>query len=119
MRKFMTKEVTVTKLMVGTVGLDENMLPKVENVETVELLGELDKEKASKKYTKSGGTKTVFNATHETRTYKMEVAEFIKVATLVTDTDNVDEEEDEDESENEPQEEELPKTRRITKNKAE
>ena len=70
---------------------------RVQDVEYIELLGELDKAKATKKYTKAGGNKTVFNVITETRTYKMEVAEFIKVATLVVDTDNVDEEDSEDE----------------------
>lgn len=93
----MTKEVTVTNVKVANIGIDENGLPKVEGIETIELLGELTKEKAEKKYRKSGGNKTVFNVTTETRTYKMEVSEFIKVATLVTDDDNVDEEESEDE----------------------
>jgi hypothetical protein len=104
MRKFMTKEVAVTKAMVGMVGLDENMLPVVTDVEHIEMLGELDKTKAGKKLAKMGITKTLFNVTTETRTYKMEVSEFIKVATLVTESDNVDEEdEDEDEDEKQPE----------------
>jgi predicted AlkP superfamily phosphohydrolase/phosphomutase len=99
MRKFMTKEVTVTMVKVATIGIDENGLPSVTDIETVELLGELTKEKATKKYNKAGGTKTVFNVTTETRTYKMEVSEFIKVATLVTGEDESLEEEDEEEAE--------------------
>lgn len=99
MRKFMTKDVTVTIVKVANIGIDENGLPKVEGIETVEILGELNKEKATKKYTKAGGTKTVFNVTTETRTYKMEVTEFIKVATLATDDDNVEEEDEEEEDE--------------------
>ena len=102
MRKFMTKEVAVTKVMVGNVAIDENGLPKVEGIEHVEMLGELTKEKATKKYTKAGGSKTVFNVTTETRTYKMEVAEFIKVATLVTDEDNLEEEDENEEEEEAP-----------------
>jgi hypothetical protein len=97
MRKFMTKEVTVTIAKLANIGIDENGLPKVEDIETVEILGELNKEKAEKKLRKAGNLKTLFNVTTETRNYKMEVAEFIKVATLVTDTDNVDEEEESDE----------------------
>jgi hypothetical protein len=96
MRKFMTKDVTVTKVMVGNVGFNEELQPIVQDVEFIEILGELDKPKATKKYTKSGGDKTVFQVLTETRTYKMEVSEFIKVATLVTDTDDVEEEEEEE-----------------------
>jgi hypothetical protein len=97
MRKFMTKDVTVTKVMVGNVGFNEELQPVVQDVEFIEMLGELDKTKAAKRYTKEGGEKTVFQVLTETRTYKMEVSEFIKIATLVTDTDNVEEEEQEEE----------------------
>jgi hypothetical protein len=99
MRKFMTKEVAITKAMVGNVGFDDNGLPVVIDVEIIELLGELNKDKAGKKLKKDGMDKTLFNVLHETRTYKMEVTEFIKVATLVTENDNVDEEDDENEDE--------------------
>lgn len=94
----MTKEVTVTKVMIGNVDFDADFKPVVVDVEIIELLGELDKEKATKKYTKSGGKKTVFNVITETRTYKMKVEDFIKVAELVTDNDeSLEEEESEEE----------------------
>lgn len=100
MRKFMTKEVTVTKVMVGNVGFDSDLKPVVEDVEFIEMLGELDKTKASKLYTKAGGEKTVFNVFSETRTYKMKVSDFIKVAQLVED-DDISLEEDDEENEEE------------------
>ena len=110
----MTKEVTITKAMVGEVGFNaETMLPEVTNVETLTLLGELTKAKAEKVLRKAGETKTLFKVETETLVYKMAVSEFIKVATLVTDEDNVDEEEEEEEEEKE-EEKPAPKKGKVT-----
>ena len=100
MRKFMTKEVTITEVKIAKVGMDENGLPTVEQMEPKTVLGNISKEKAQTLVTKEFGMGvTVFAVETITQVYKMKVTDFIKVAELVTEGDNLDEEESEEDSE--------------------
>ena len=96
----MTKEVTMTTVKIAKVGMDENGLPTAEQLEPITMLGNVSKEKAQKLVNKDMGMDvTVFAVETITQVYKMKVKDFIKVAELVADNDNLDEEESEEDSE--------------------
>ncbi|UTC25188.1 transcriptional regulator [Cytobacillus phage Bfsp1] len=100
MRKFMTKEVTITEVKIAKISMDSNGMPVAEQMEPMSLLGNVSKEKAQKLVTAEHGMGvTVFGVQTITQTYKMKVKDFIKVAELVSEGDNLDEEESEEDSE--------------------
>jgi hypothetical protein len=97
-RKYMTKEVTFTKVFAARMEIDENGMPKAEPVAPIEVMGTVDKAKAQKLILKNHDEMlTVFKVEVVTQTYKMKVSDFIKIAELVSDTDNLDEEDDDNE----------------------
>lgn len=118
----MTKEVTSTEIKLAKLVIGENGLPIAEVIPSHVILGEITLEKAQKLITKKYPTgTTIYGMEVTTDVYKMEVSEFIKVATKVTEEDNTEEETDEDEDEETPEPTpEPPKgnIRRITKEQA-
>jgi len=101
MRKYMTKEVTTTTIKIAQVTVDtETGLPKVEQLEPVIVLGTMSKDRAQKRINKDFGMGvTIFGMEENTYTYKMKVADFIKVAELVQDENDATLEEEEEEEE--------------------
>jgi hypothetical protein len=100
-RKFMTKEVTVSAIKTVEITVDENGMPVASQNEPIIVIGNVTKEKAQKMVTKKFGQGvTVYAVELITKTYKMEVSEFIKVATLVLDDEIIDENDDDDDDEN-------------------
>jgi hypothetical protein len=84
-RLTMTKEVTKTTVKVARMVV-ENGMPKAEPMDDVVMVGNISAEKAQQVITKSHGAGvTVFGVEPSTNVYKMDVADFIKYATLVTD----------------------------------
>jgi hypothetical protein len=120
MRKYMTKEVTSTELKLAKLVIGENGLPVADVIPSHVVLGELTPEKAQKLISKKypSGV-TIYAMETKTSVYKMSVADFIKVAELIQEGEEVPEEEVEEEEVEEEEEEEqtpTPKTRRITAN---
>lgn len=81
-RKMMTKEVTKTTVKVAKM-IQENGLPKAEQLPDVVLIGNVSLEKAQKEVNKQyDHPVTVFAVEAATEVYEMAVEEFIKHATL-------------------------------------
>jgi hypothetical protein len=100
-RKYMTKEVTFTKVFAAKMDINEDGLPVAVPVAPIEVMGTIDKAKAQKLIIKNHDEMlTVFKVEVVTQTYKMKVSDFIKIAELVSDTDNLDEEDEDSEDEN-------------------
>lgn len=97
MRKTMTKEVTKTTLKVAEI-ITENGEPKLTPLEDEILLGNVSLEKAQKEMRKKyeGRPVQVFEVEPDTTKYQMQVEDFIKNATPVTDDEEVDEEDSEE-----------------------
>lgn len=89
MRKIMTKEVTQTTVKIAKMTQGENGLPVAEKMDDVILIGNVTLEKAQKEVGKMypGQSVTVFGVEPETKNYEMEVAEFIKYATVKVDAE--------------------------------
>lgn len=98
MRKYMTKEVTFTTVKATEIVVEKGE-PKLVKLTPIIMLGDLTIEKAQKKLQKETGTNAqVYAIESDTKTYKMKVSDFIKVAEEVTEGDNTeDEDDDEDE----------------------
>lgn len=94
-RKVMTKEVTRTIAKVVKMVVNGEGLPVAEPVGTVELIGNVSIEKANKDVQKEyGADHSVYAVEANTDKYKMEVSEFIKHATLVTEEADTEDEEE-------------------------
>lgn len=86
MRKTMQKEVTKTTVKVAKMGIDENGLPKAEQLPETILIGNVTLEKAQKEVAKLYQFPVVvFGVEATTETYEMNVEDFIKYATLKTE----------------------------------
>jgi hypothetical protein len=101
----MTKEVTTTTIKSGKIFINSDGKPEVNPMQDIIVLGSISEAKAHKTvYKKYGAGTTIFAVTEESKTYRMKVEDFIKVAELVTDNtpkeDIEDGTEDDEESEN-------------------
>jgi hypothetical protein len=92
MRKFMTKEVTVTTIKCAKVEMDKNGLPVVIPLNDLKQLGSVSSQKAQKLVkTLYGIGVSIYNIEENTQTYKMEVEKFIEMAELVTEGEETEE----------------------------
>lgn len=92
MRKKMTKEVTKTTVKIARVQNVDGQLT-TEQLDDLVLIGNVSAEKAQKLVHKQHGTNaTVFGVEVATEIYEMDVEEFIKYATLKTDSEESDSE---------------------------
>lgn len=81
----MSKEVTVTTCKVAEMGIKDGK-PVVVDLGEASFLGNLSQAKLLKEAKKrQGHSVMVYDVTHETNVYEMEVEEFMKYATLKTD----------------------------------
>jgi hypothetical protein len=99
----MTKEVTTTTIKSGKIIISPEGKPEVNPMQDIIVLGTLSEAKAHKTvYKKYGAGTTIYDVQEETKTYRMKVEDFIKVAELITDEtpdEDMDGEEDEDNEE--------------------
>lgn len=92
-RRMMTREVTKTTIKVAKMEIQEGRPVAIE-LPDEEVLGTIRIERAQRLMDKQykGESVTVLQVIPETKTYEMEVAEFIKVATVKQDNEVVKEE---------------------------
>ena len=90
MRKKMTKEVTKTTVKIAKVQNVDGQL-STEQLDDLVLIGNVSAEKAQKQVHKELGLNaTVFGVETSTEVYEMDVEEFIKHATLKTDSEETE-----------------------------
>lgn len=96
MRKYMSKEVTFTTIKMAEIKVVKGKPEMVQLPDIIEL-GDLTVEKAQKLINKQlNNFAQVYEVETETKTYKMKVTDFIKVAELVDGDDGEEEDEDEE-----------------------
>lgn len=84
-RRLMRKEVTSTTVKMAKMSF-EGGLPQAVQLKDEVILGNVSLESAQRQVSKKHGKEvTVFEVIPNTHVYEMEVEEFIKVATLVTE----------------------------------
>ena len=104
-RKYITREITKTTVKVARMEVQEGR-PVAVPLDDEVIVGNVSMEQAQRQIKKKlGDGVTVFGVEPNTEKYKMSVADFLQLATLVTD-EQTDDSEDEDDSEDDFEEEE-------------
>jgi hypothetical protein len=122
-RQYMTKEVTTTTIKSGKIIINPEGKPEVNPMQDIIVLGSISETKAHKTVNRAYGVgTTIYAVEEETKTYRMRVEDFIKVAELVTDTtpkeDLEDGTEDDEENDNEdhiPEHQDLLSSTKVSK----
>lgn len=104
-RKYMSKDVTTTTIKCGKIQISKEGKPEILELPDITEIGTLTETRINKLVNKQYGFGvSIYNVIEETKTYRMKVEEFMKVAELVTEEEYelLDDEEEEEEPEEQP-----------------